>query len=207
MSETKKVYEAISKVTTALIAHGIEKSRENKDQNFMFRGIDDVLKALAPLLSANKLCILPNVTSREVMARTTASGKTTYNVALKVEYAIVSAEDGSTHVVSAYGEANDTQDKSTGKAMSMAYKSMCFQAFCIATEGNEDADAGNGDSAWDSQVADYLTCIEDAADRDAAGAVYKAAIAKCKEKKDVTAANTIKAAMNKKWPVPEKAPA
>lgn len=206
MSETKKVYEAISKITKALVAHGIEKSRENKDQGFMFRGIDDVLFALAPLLSENKLCALPYVVSRDVAERKTASGKSTYNVALKVDYALVSSEDGSSHIVSAYGEANDTQDKSTGKAMSMAYKSMCIQAFCIPVIGNEDADAGK-DSAWESQIADYLTAINDAEDRDAAGAIYKSAIAKCKDQKDVTAANTIKAAMNKKWPVPEKAAA
>lgn len=207
MSETKKVYEAINKITEALVAHGIAKSRENTDQKFMFRGIDDVYFAVAPLLSKFKLSILPRVVSREVEQRTTASQKTTYNVAVTVEYDFVSTEDGSQHIVRSCGEANDTQDKSTAKALSHAYKAMCIQAFCIPVEGNEDSDAGNGDSAWESQVADYLTAINDAEDRDGAVVVYKKAVEACKNKKDVTAANTIKAAMNKKWPAPEKAAA
>ena len=201
MSETKKVYEAINRVMESLVKVGIGKDRENTDQKFMFRGIDDVYNALSQKLVESKLCILPSLVSREVSQRTTASGKTTYNVAVTVDYAFVSSEDGSVHVVRTCGEANDTQDKSSGKAMSMAYKTMAFEAFCIPLEGANDADAGNGDSAWESQITDYLTAINDADDRDAAVKIYKGAISTCKEKKDVTAAGTLKAAMNKKWPV------
>ena len=40
-----------------------------------------------------------------------------------------------------YGEAMDSADKATNKAMSAAYKYLCMQVFCIPTEGMEDADS------------------------------------------------------------------
>jgi hypothetical protein len=49
--------------------------------------------------------------------------------------------DGSKHVVKTCGEAMDSADKATNKAMSAAYKYALFQAFCIPTEGDNDADA------------------------------------------------------------------
>jgi len=54
----------------------------------------------------------------------------------------VSCRDGSLHTVTMFGEAMDSADKATNKAMSAAYKYACLQAFCIPTEGMmPDADA------------------------------------------------------------------
>lgn len=39
-----------------------------------------------------------------------------------------------------YGEAMDSADKATNKALSAAYKYACIEAFCIPTEGEQDAD-------------------------------------------------------------------
>jgi hypothetical protein len=41
----------------------------------------------------------------------------------------------------------DMADKATNKAMSAAYKYACLQAFCIPTEGDNDADASTPDVA------------------------------------------------------------
>ena len=57
------------------------------------------------------------------------------------EFDFVSAEDGSKHIVKTFGEAMDSGDKATNKAMSAAYKYACFQAFSIPTESDNDADA------------------------------------------------------------------
>ena len=58
-----------------------------------------------------------------------------------VEYDIIAAEDGSRHVVRFVGEAMDSADKATNKAMSAAFKYMAMQTFCIPTEGDNDADS------------------------------------------------------------------
>jgi hypothetical protein len=41
-----------------------------------------------------------------------------------------------------YGEGQDTSDKATAKAGSVAYKNMAFQTFCIPVEGQEDEGDG-----------------------------------------------------------------
>lgn len=136
-----KVYQCINKVTEDLAKIGIAKGSENKQQGFKFRGIDDILNALAPLLSKHGLCVLPWVLGREMNERTTKNGAVMFTCVLTVEYAFVCAEDGSTHKVVTYGEAMDMGDKATNKAMSAAYKYAAIQAFCIPTEGDNDADA------------------------------------------------------------------
>lgn len=136
-----KVYQAISAIQGALAKRGIEKNRKNVQQGFAFRGIDDVYAALAPLLAEHQLIILPQVLSREVTERQTAKGGTLIYTTLRVRYDFVSAEDGSREVVIVDGEAMDSADKSTNKAMSAAYKYACLQTFCVPTEGDNDADA------------------------------------------------------------------
>jgi hypothetical protein len=136
-----KVYEAIAAVTAEMAREGIAKGRRNQQQGYQFRGIDDVYNALSPVLARHRLCILPRVTERVVQERETQRGGVLFYVTVKVEFDFVSAEDGSTHTVSTFGEAMDSADKATNKAMSAAYKYAAFQTFCIPTEGDNDADA------------------------------------------------------------------
>jgi hypothetical protein len=119
---------------------GIAKGRKNTQQGYQFRGIDDVYNALSGLLAASKLVIIPRVLSRNVTERETKSGGVLFYVTLEVAFDFVSAEDGSIHTSVASGEAMDSGDKATNKAMSAAYKYACMQVFCIPTEGNPDAD-------------------------------------------------------------------
>ncbi len=140
MNEVKKVYQAIANVTSKLAKEGISKDRKNEQQGYKFRGIDDVYNALAPFLAEASLCILPNVVERTLIERPSKSGGILFYVTVKVDFAFVSAEDGSEHHVTTYGEAMDSGDKATNKAMSAAYKYAAMQAFCIPTEGDNDAD-------------------------------------------------------------------
>jgi hypothetical protein len=81
------------------------------------------------------------VLARECIERQTAKGSPLFYVTVEVEFDFVSAEDGSKHTVKTYGEAMDSADKATNKAMSAAYKYAAMQAFCIPTEGDNDADS------------------------------------------------------------------
>lgn len=136
-----KVYQAINKVQAELATIGITKDKRNQQQGYNFRGIDDVYNVISPLLAKHGLCILPRVLSREVTEKLTKSGGTMFYVAVEVEFDFVAAEDGSKHTVKTFGEAMDSGDKATNKAMSAAYKYAAFQAFAIPTEGDNDADA------------------------------------------------------------------
>jgi hypothetical protein len=141
------VYKAINAVQRALAADGISKSRKNTQQGYSFRGIDDIYNAVSALLANNGLCILPRVLSRDCVERQSAKGGALFYVTCEVEFDFVCAEDGSKHTVKTYGEAMDSADKATNKAMSAAYKYAVMQAFAIPTEGDNDADAHTHDVA------------------------------------------------------------
>jgi len=136
-----KVYQAIGAVSRALSKGGISKDRKNAQQGYNFRGIDDVLNSLSAALVDAGLVILPRCTHREVVERTTAKGGALFNVTCAVEFDLVSVEDGSKHTVCTYGEAMDSADKATNKAMSAAYKYLALLVFCIPTEATPDTDA------------------------------------------------------------------
>lgn len=143
MESTPKIYAAIARVMAAIGKTGIAKDRNNQGQGFKFRGIDDVYNALSPLLASNGVCILPRVLRRSVTEKTTKSGGALFYVVLDVEFDFVCSEDGSKHTVAVVGEAMDSGDKASNKAMSAAYKYACMQTFCIPTEGDNDADGTN----------------------------------------------------------------
>jgi len=137
-----KVYKAINNVQADLSVLGITKDRRNmQGSGYNFRGIDDVYNTIAPLLAKHGLCILPRVLSRECVERVSQKGGALFYVTVDAEFDFVSAEDGTKHTVKTFGEAMDSGDKATNKAMSAAYKYACFQAFSIPTESDNDADA------------------------------------------------------------------
>lgn len=135
-----EVYKAIAAVQGEMAEIGIKKDKKNVMQGYSFRGIDDVYNALAPLLAKNNLCILPRATERACVERQTQKGGVLFYVTVKCDFDFVSAIDDSKHTVTTYGEAMDSADKATNKAMSAAYKYAAFQAFCIPVDV-EDADA------------------------------------------------------------------
>lgn len=136
------VYKAIENVMSDLSKIGIGKDKTNTQQNFKYRGVDDVMNELSAILPKRGLLILPRVTHYECVERVSASGKPLFYTILYIEYDFVSSEDGSKHTVGPMiGEAMDSGDKSANKAMAIAYKYVCFQAFCIPTEATVDPDA------------------------------------------------------------------
>lgn len=135
------VYKAINAVQTELASIGITKSRRNNQGNgYNFRGIDDVYNTISPLLAKHGLCILPRVLSRQCVERKSNSGGNLFFITVEMEFDLVSSEDGSKHTIKTFGEAMDSGDKATNKAMSAAYKYAAFQAFAIPTEGDNDTE-------------------------------------------------------------------
>jgi hypothetical protein len=137
-----KVFQAINAVQSDLSQVGIGKNRKNSQgAGYMFRGIDDVYQALSPLLAKHGLCIIPRMLTRTCEERQSKAGGALFYVTVEAEFDFVSAEDGSKATARTFGEAMDSGDKATNKAMSAAYKYAAFQTFAIPTEGNPDADA------------------------------------------------------------------
>lgn len=136
-----RVYAAISAITADIARTGIAKSSVNTAEQYAYRSIDDVCAKLAPLLAQHRLCILPRVLERSCEEVTSSDGSVLLRVALRVAFDLVSARDGSSHVIETYGEAVDGGDKATAKAMSGAYKHAVLQTFCVPVQGSDDAEA------------------------------------------------------------------
>lgn len=137
-----EVLRAIQHVQERFSGEGLAKTRNNAQQGYAFRGIDDVYNSLATFLCEAKLVITPRCLSRESEERKTKNGGLLIYSHVMVEYDFYSSVDGSKITIGPMaGEAMDSADKSTNKAMSAAYKYLCLQTFCIPTEGDNDADA------------------------------------------------------------------
>lgn len=163
--EAPKVYEAVSAVMAEMSKVGIAKDRKNQQQGYAFRGIDDVYAALASVLSTHKLMLFPFVVEMKREERQTAKGGIINYTILTVDYEIVCALDGSKQNIRMIGEAMDSADKSSNKAMSAALKYAALQVFMIPTEGNNDADAVTHELAVQTidkyQVASLESLIEE----------------------------------------------
>lgn len=132
-----KIYSAIIGVMSDIGAIG--KTDKNKQQGFMYRGVDAVMNALQPVLIKNKVFVVPKVLEEAREERQTAKGGILFYTRLKMEYRFY-ADDGSSISSVVIGEAMDSGDKATNKAMSVAYKYACFQVFSIPTEEMKDSD-------------------------------------------------------------------
>ena len=172
-SKPTAVYTAIQACMADLSKEGIGKTSKNAQQGYSFRGIDAVLNALSPILSKHGLIILPRMISRTVTERTTMKGGVLFYVVVEAEFDFVAVADASCHIVRTFGEAMDSGDKATNKAMSAAYKYAAFQTFCIPTEGDSDADATTHEVAAVAPegYAEWLARFEATAEKGASALV------------------------------------
>jgi len=126
----------------------IGKDKQNKQQGFKYRGIDDVMNHLQPLFIKHRVVPVVTVTDRKREAIPTKSGGSLTYTVLTMNVTLY-AENGSNVVVTVDGEAMDPGDKSTNKAISVGYKYAMFTLFCIPTDEMIDPDGdtppvGNG---------------------------------------------------------------
>ena len=156
--ETKSpaIYAALNAIMCDIGSIG--KERQNQQQHFMFRGIDQVMNTIKPLLAKHHVNIIPEVVDMRREERRTGSGGTLMYSILTIKHHFV-ATDGSEVVSTTIGEGMDSGDKASNKAMSIAFKYACFQVFCIPTEemAKEDPDLNTPD---DSVSNDYFALFD-----------------------------------------------
>ena len=134
-----KIYSAIPAIISEVGAVG--KTEMNRAQGYKYRSADAICDALHDALGRHKVFTTCDIVSREVHERASSkSGSVLIYVNLKCRY-LFHCEDGSSVYTESWGEAMDSGDKASNKAMSAAYKYAAFQAFCIPTEGDNDADS------------------------------------------------------------------
>lgn len=136
--ENGQIYAAISAAMADISAIG--KDKYNQQQGFKFRGIDDVMNALKPILTKNKIFAVPQVLEQMREIKVTAKGGELRYSLLKIAFRFY-ATDGSFVEAVTLGEGMDSGDKASNKAMAIAYKYALFQVFCIPTEEMTDPDS------------------------------------------------------------------
>jgi hypothetical protein len=131
------IYAAMAKVMGEIGA--VAKDRKNPQQGYAFRGIDDLYNAAQPAMVKHGVFCAPTVTERIREERQGKSGGTLFYTTLTVRHRFY-ASDGSFVDVVTVGEAMDSGDKSTNKAMSAAMKYALIEVFAVPTEEDNDTE-------------------------------------------------------------------
>ena len=112
----------------------VGKTGRNQKQGYNFRGIDAVVNAVGPILRKHKVLVLPSLRTWEHGTVEVGKDRTPMGHArVEVDYTI-HGPAGDTLPGSAPGEAMDSGDKATAKAMSVAYRTFLIQALCLPTD-------------------------------------------------------------------------
>jgi len=132
VTERPTVVEALSRVMAAVQA--VRKTSRNQQQQYLFRGIDATVNAVGPALREHGVIVVPHVedisyNTVEVGQKRTPMRECT----VRVRYRFHGPAGDSIDCVSV-GEAMDSGDKSTPKAMSVAFRVALLQALCIPTD-------------------------------------------------------------------------
>lgn len=131
------IYQAMAAIMNDIEAIG--KNKKNQTQGYSFRGIDDMYNFIHPLFKKHGVFITSNVLESKREERATQKGGALIYTIIKCNFKFFTT-DG-TYVESIVeGEAMDSGDKSTNKALSAALKYALMQMFLIPTEEKLDTE-------------------------------------------------------------------
>ncbi|WP_275463347.1 ERF family protein [Streptomyces noursei] len=126
-ADAPRVFAAINAVMRDAMPVG--KNQTNTQQNYKFRGIDDVMSAMAGPLRAHGVFILPTIAEHQQQR----DGKMTRTL-ITMRYRVYGPA-GDCLVADVPGEAFDYADKATNKAQSAALKYLLFTLFMLPVDG------------------------------------------------------------------------
>lgn len=125
---TPRVFAAIAAVMRDVMP--VAKDKENQQQRYKFRGVDDAMSAMAGPMRAHGLFILPSIAAHQAERR----GEKMTHVNITMRYHVYGPA-GDCLTAEVPGEASDFADKATNKAQSAALKYLLFTLFMIPVDG------------------------------------------------------------------------
>lgn len=137
MTAPTTVVEALAAIMSELPA--IAKDQKST-QGYKYRGIEQITRALQPLLAKYGVVYVPHVRSCE-MVSLTINGNPWTDTRLEVAFTI-HGPGGSIEAGPVWGIGRDNSDKGANKAMTQAYKYVLMQTLCIS-DASDDVDAGS----------------------------------------------------------------
>lgn len=143
METTKEIFKKMVAILGDIEAIG--KTNTNETQKYKFRGIDDVYNAVHPLFKKHGVFCSTEIVDSKREERQSKSGGTNIWTLLTIKFSYW-ASDGSKVESITQGEAMDSGDKGSNKAMSAAQKYSIIQMFSIPTiEGANDIEKDDGE--------------------------------------------------------------
>lgn len=124
----------------------IGKDRRNTQQNYQFRGIDDVYNLVHPVMAKHGVFMTNEILTDAGGERQAKSGGVLITRTLKMRFSFV-AEDGSSIQTEVIGEGMDSGDKAANKALSVGQKYAILQTFMIPTDDPKDPEVDNPEPA------------------------------------------------------------
>ena len=111
----------------------VRKTERNQAQKFTFRGIDNVVNAVAGPLRKHKVRLKVDNIEHTITGKQNAKGNPVTFVTVKNRYTWV-GPDGQTEENTVVAEAMDFSDKATAKANSVALRTFLLQALMLPTD-------------------------------------------------------------------------
>lgn len=136
MAEEVPVVVAFARVMADVQSVRKSDVRNDPGGKYNFRGVDRVVNAVGPALRRHGVLVLPaRVFDVEYKEARTSKGTVMQECTLKVEWAVYGPKgDALPTPLQSTGQANDTGDKATAKAMSVAQRVLFLNALHIPTE-------------------------------------------------------------------------
>jgi hypothetical protein len=132
MENKLPIAQALSEVMKAVGA--IAKKDKNTAQGFNFRGIDSVVNAVSPALQKFGVVVVPSVEEYDYQTVEIGRNRTAMgHVRVKVTYTFIGV-NGDAIKATVVGEAMDSGDKATAKAMSVAFRTALLQSLSLPTD-------------------------------------------------------------------------
>ena len=173
-------------VITALTAvmndvQAVKKGDRNASQGFNFRGIDAVMNAVGPALRKHGVVVVPCVVNYDYGSVEVGKNRTPMgHVRLTVDYTFY-GPGGDSITATSVGEAMDSGDKATAKAMSVAFRTALLQALCLPTD-EPDPDHDTYERSEAPAPAPQRTAMTEVDEEKVTGAMQTASTAEALEK-------------------------
>jgi hypothetical protein len=174
VNDKQTIWEAMSRVMADIGAVG--KGDRNDQQGYSFRGIDRVMNAVHGAMVKHGVTVTPQVLDKEYGSYKTKNGAEMRVAVMTVRYTFYGPAGDSVEVVT-IGEASDSADKATNKALSAAMKYALLHTFVVPTEDivKEDADRSSPERGEQTvDLAKYITEQLNQAERAALRDAWKA---------------------------------
>lgn len=126
-----RIFTAISSIISEMPAIG--KDKDNSIQKYKYRGIESIITVTKPLLIKHGVFITPTILDQQRSERTNDRGTLLFHTLLTIKHTF-HCVDGSFIECTTVGEAMDSSDKASNKAMTASLKYALNEVFFIASE-------------------------------------------------------------------------